>query len=325
MKKIIAWTVAAAAVLAVGGIIAWSFSVSGNERAAKVKVRGNGATTQLTSSPDATVRSEQVGYFDHLEVTGPFDVTYTKDGSSVVTLRGHKADLDCVAIQCRDSHLTITLPGNRNGKSKTERIAVELSSQALRELDVTAGASFTAEDVVSTDEISINGKSSAKVNIGRIICRNFEADAQSSANIELRTINADECDLSAESSGHLFASAVKAAKIEADAESSASVEVDMMEGDTFNSDVESSGAVAVKNFTGKLVKAEVESSGALRVQGTVYRVNLQAESAGEIDASQLSAEYATVRCASGGKIKYNAVSGDYNNSKSARNYYTTKK
>ena len=59
MKKIIAWTVAAAAVLAVGGIIAWSFSVSGNERAAKVKVRGNGATTQLTSSPDATVRSEQ--------------------------------------------------------------------------------------------------------------------------------------------------------------------------------------------------------------------------------------------------------------------------
>lgn len=327
MKKLIATVILVVAALVVVGLTIFqsTFDVNGNERPNSVKVRSGASESEMTSSPDATRREVAVGYFDKLDADGPFDVKFSRGEGGKIVLYGKKEFLEHVKVEVRKSCLYIDYESsflkNKRSLGKDARVEVLVHAQTLREIESEASATFTTDNINSPDALKIAAESGAKVSIGSVTCVTFEADAESGADIIVNKLQATDVKADAESGAGVVLAAIAAPNVSVDAESGAHLTIDTVNADEFAADADSSGQINVKVLTARNVKGSADSGAAIKLQGKTNRVVLSADSGASIQAGKLEAEYATVRQSSGGNITYCAISGDYNNSRSAKNTY----
>lgn len=157
----------------------------------------------------------------------------------------------------------------------------------LKKLEASSAGSIEVTTPLEVDgTFSIVASSAGKISTAALTCKKLDADASSAADINLTNVNCQEADLNSSSAADITVNGLASTKIDADASSTANVTITGITCDEFKSSVSSQG------------KGEFE--------GTGKTVNLEASSAGKIEASQLLANAVITSANTTGKINCNS-------------------
>src|SRR4029079_18403469 len=174
-------------------------------------------------------RDYEVGEFDHLELSGPFDVEVSTGSPPSVRATGSQSALEALSVE-------------QHG----DRLAIDWDGGWACDLDV-------AVTVPALKSLRMTG--AGDVSIDRVKVESFECAANGSGDLSVDEIDVERLKLRSVGSGDLRIDRLRSAEIEASLTGSGDVDVDAIESTTFKLTMDGSGDAAIEDYSGDAVEA----------------------------------------------------------------------
>lgn len=160
--------------------------------------------------------------FNSINISAGLDAIITQGEKEFVEVEADQNILEYITTKVEGNTLIIRWKKGINIR-KHKKATVHITLRELSGVNASSGADVVCNDVIKTDEISINLSSGADIKL-KLDAKNIKANASSGADLILEGI-AEKLDVNASSGADIKASKLKAQDVIADASSAAEIKV----------------------------------------------------------------------------------------------------
>lgn len=211
---------------------------------------------------DYVRKSVKVTDFDHLDIVGPFTVTFTqRPGKPQVDYEAESDVADLVDIYSKDGTLHVGIL--KNHKFSLGKIKVSITAPTLDEVELTGAGSVEFAEGFEGRKLEVEVTGSGMIGSESIRCRELDASVSGSGKIAFARVACDKLEAQVTGSG----------------------KVDIKGGETHETDASVTGSGMV-SLTGTTATADYEMAGSGRIQAaglTAYKAEAEVTGSGRIE------------------------------------------
>lgn len=220
--------------------------------------------------PTATYNRPNVKGFEAVEIVGSMSVVYQQAKDYKVSVTAPRDLLDRIETTVDNGTLRVEMKSVNFffDSFNSDDIVVHVSSPDLVKVYVKGSGDFTCNDLIDTDNMSIELRGSGDVDIKHLVCDRLQVNLMGSGDIELPHVTSIRSEVSLVGSGD--------------------VEIGQFDVEHTNIALKGSGEVKMVFNNCGTIDSEVVGSGDIVLEGNAKQESHRVKGSGDIDTSRLT-------------------------------------
>lgn len=155
-----------------------------------------GILCSLQLLSQTTTQNRNTGTFDGISTSSGIDVIYTIGNSHSVKVEAEASIINNIETTVENGVLVIK---RKKGTSLQTRhnLVVYVTAPSLKTVSASGGADFSAEQLISKDDIQLSASGGADLNISKLTANKVSINVSGGSDAEIKDLTADSCNLNA--------------------------------------------------------------------------------------------------------------------------------